>query len=145
MREPQRKTIDGVTFEVTPLGFRKGRQAFTRLAKALGPALGAAESVTELAQGQGVNKVLERLVGEVSDDDLDWFSETFAETTRFSRDGERWPTMRSAEQDALFGGNLTLFFRWLMFCMEVNFSDFLGLLRSAKSGEGLADQNQAQP
>ena len=133
MREPQKKTIDGVTYEVTPLGFKKGRRAFTRVAKILGPVLGAAESLDSLG-GRNVSAMLERLLTEVGDDDLDWFADVFGATTRFSRDGDKWPYLNESNREALFGGNLLAFFQWLVFCLEVNFSDFLGLLRKGKPG-----------
>ena len=146
MREPKTKVIDGVTFEVTPLGFKRGRQAFVRLGKAVGPALGAVDSVEALQAGDGVSKALERLLLDVSDDDLEWFAETFGETTRFWRDVSKGqPYLKSDNREALFAGQLMLFFKWLMFACEVNFSDFLGFVRPAKSGDGLSEKTGPLP
>lgn len=132
MREAQKKTIGEVTFEVTPLGFKQGRKAFVRLSKAVGPALAAAESVDHIKAGRGVTGMLEKLLDNVTDDDLDWFAEVMGKATRFSRDGDRWPYLDGNNREALFGGNLVLFFKWIVFCLEVNYADFLDLLKSGQ-------------
>ena len=142
MREPQKRTIEGVTFEVTPLGFKRGRRAFVRLSKAIGPALGAADSVDALRQGRGVTEVLEKLLDSVSDEDLEWFADVLGKGTRFSRDGDKWPFLNESNRDALFGGELVLFFRWLMFALEVNFSDFLELFKSGKTASDPSPQKE---
>jgi hypothetical protein len=140
MREPSKKTIDGVTFEVTPLGHKKARKAFMRLSKAIGPALaGAAGSgdVSDLT-GADVNiaAALGELVNHVSDEDLEWFSDVFGRTTRFSTDGQKWPFLDAANREVLFSGRLLLFFHWLAFALEENFSDFLDWLRPEASADG---------
>jgi len=146
MREPQKKTIDGITFEVTPLGFKQGRKAFVRLSKALGPALGAAPSVDALKAGRNVSAILERLVAEVSDDDLEWFASTLGDkNTRYSTDLEAWPFLNSANRETLFQGRLTLFFKWLIFALEVNFSDFLDLLKSVKTDGAPSEKGTTSP
>ena len=127
MREPEKKTIDGVTFEVTPLGYAVGRKAFVRLTKAVGPAL------AEAAQGSeegSMSAALERLVSSVEDSDLEWFADVLGKTTRFSTDGSKWPFLSEANRETLFSGRIFLFFQWLAFALEVNFSDFLSFLRS---------------
>jgi len=129
MREPQKKTIDGVTFEVTPLGYSTGRKAFVRLSKAVGPAL------AEAAGGgpdPDMAAALGSLVQNVEDDDLEWFADVLGKTTRFSSDGgDKWPFLTEANREVLFSGRIFLFFQWLAFALEVNFSDFLSFLKSA--------------
>lgn len=132
MRDPEQRTIDGIAFEVTPLGYKKARQVFVRLTKTIGPALamGAEGADVDMAAVLGV------LTDRVSDADLEYFGEVFGSTTKYSTDGERWPFLRAADQETLFAGQLMLFFRWLAFCLEVNFSDFLDFLKSAEVGGG---------
>lgn len=141
MRDAGKRTIDGVIFEVTPLGYREGRKAFVRLSKAVGPALAQASSGGDMADLSGsdvdVAAALSALVSEVSDGDLEWFADILGKTTRFSRGGDKWPYLVEANREALFAGEILLFFKWLAFALEVNFSDFLSFLRPAKSGDGL--------
>jgi hypothetical protein len=145
MRDPVKKTIDGVTFEVTPLGHKTARGAFVRLSKAVGPALARSAGsgdVTDLT-GSDVNvaAALGEVIGNVSDEDLDWFSDVLGKTTRYSVDGEKWPFLDSSNRDVLFQGRLLLFFHWLAFALEVNYSDFFGWLRSAlDAGEPAAEE-----
>jgi len=125
-----KRTIDGVTFEVTPLGFKQARVAFVRLTKALGPALAHVDT-----DAPDMAAALSALVERVGDDDLEWFADVFGETTRFSTDGSKWPYLHADLRESLFsGGKLMLFFQWLAFALEVNFSDFLVFLTRASGG-----------
>ncbi len=145
MREEQQKTIEEITFKVIPLGFKQSRKAFVRLAKAAGPALGKADSIASLKAGKDIGAVLEGLVDSVSDNDLEWFASVFGKTTRYSTDGEKWPFMTEANQETMFSGRLILFFRWLRFCLEVNYSDFLELLRSVETDAGSPGTKEESP
>lgn len=130
--EAQRKTIEGVEFEVTPLGHKLARQGFVRLSKILGPALAAA---TADGQDADMAAALGMLVDRADDSDLEWFGDTFGKATRFSTDGgARWPFLGSPEREALFTGRLMLYFQWLIFALEVNYSDFLDWLKRAAKG-----------
>lgn len=134
MREPIIETIDGVTFEVTPLGYKAQRAAFVRLSKALGPALAAlADKAPNLASINLVGAVTAAVEG-VSDDDLEWAAETFGEATRFwSSDPTRKPFLRAQEREALFGERgLVLFFKWLALCLRANFAPFFVALSGSK-------------
>lgn len=134
MREPMKKSIGDVTFEVTPLGFKVGRKAFVRLSKALGPSLKELTAAKDLLHAGTIAGAFGKVIEHVSDEDLDWFAEIMGKGTRFSRDGDKWPFLNEANREVLFAGNLTLFFQWLAFCLEVNFSDFLELFKDALKG-----------
>lgn len=128
--EAERKTIDGIVFEVSPLGFKQGRKAFVRLSKAVGPALAAAKSLEDL-KGSNVTAMLEKLVREIDDEDLEWFSDVFGKVTRFSREGDKWPFLTDSNRELLFQGRIMLFLKWLAFSLEVQFSDFYSQLKDA--------------
>lgn len=138
MRETQETTIDGVSFRVAQLGFKKARKVFMRVSKVLGPALatlGAESQAGEEISNEAILGAISGTLATVSDEDLDWLADTFGETTWFSRDREKWPLLKEANREMLFGGgNLLLFFRWIKFCLEVNFSDFLSVLGPRKDG-----------
>lgn len=134
MRDPETKTIDGIQFRITPLGFNEGRRGFVRLSKLLGPALGAAASAGT-KDPEGLAGALERALGGLTDEDLEWFADVMGKATQFSDDGSRWPWLTKDNREALFSGRLMLFFRWLVFALEVNYSDFLDWLKS-EIGDG---------
>lgn len=142
MIEPQTTTIEGVTFTVTPLRLKKSREVFLRLTKRVAPGLGAL--LDALASGGGslmdsdagkIGGALEALVGPLSDEDLDWISDAFGETTTFSTDGEKTPYLTAANRESLFQGRLVLFFRWIAYCIEVNYADFFALLRERETAD----------
>ncbi len=144
MLDGQEKVLGGIHFRVTPLGFKEARRAFVRLTKAVGPALARAADGTDPANARpedlDMGSVLEALVDRVEDSDLEWFANVFGKTTTFSRDGQKWPILREAEREVLFGGGqLMLFFEWLKFCLEVNFADFLDFVRRAKPDDALTE------
>lgn len=149
MQERKSKTIEGVTFYVTPLGFKAQRRGFVRLSKAVGPSLAVMSSGTapapseaeqEPAQAVEMGPAIRELVDRISDEDLEWFEQLFGPTTMFSVDDpEKTPILREPEREILFRGRLALYFQWLAFCLEVNYSDFLSWLKSAVSGGGRSE------
>lgn len=130
MREPQKSTIDGVIFEVTPLGFRKGRAVFMRVSKAVGPSLAlVAERPGSRLSALPLAEIVTRALEAVSDDDLEWLADVLGETTRFSTDGGvKLPYLTGPNREQLFAGRISLFFRWIWFALEVNFADFFDFL-----------------
>ncbi len=141
MREVKSKEINGVTFEVTQLGFKSGRAVFMRVSKLIGPSLAAlAHGAPSLktVTSEALLTALSKALMTVNDDDLEYLASQFGETTRFHKgDPSKSPFLKADNREELFSGNLVLFFQWLMFCLEVNFSDFLaawaGLSASAPS------------
>ncbi len=128
MRTPETRVIDGISFEVTPLGFTAGRKLFVRLSKALGPALahlaGGAPSLAALDLPRAVASALESL----TDADLDWASEILGDCTRvWEDDASKKPFLDKSHRESLFSGRILLFFRWLAFALEVNYSDFFAV------------------
>ena len=110
-----------VLFRVTQEGFATGRAIFVKLAKAIGPALGALATGGKEPLAAALRSATENL----SDADLAWLTEKLGASTQFSTDGgEKWPFMTKDNQEELFGGNLVLYFGWLYFALRVNFSDF---------------------
>lgn len=133
------REIDGVRFRMTPLGFAKARRIFVRLTKIAGPAMAKAapQGASDLADAMAV------LTEKVSDADLEDLAETFGDCTRFSQDGDAWPFLNKANREALFsGGRLMLFFQWLAFALEVNYSDFFEWLKSAGGAAGQPSQSE---
>ena len=147
MREPESRVIDGVEFKVTPLARKAQRTAFVKLTKIIAPAVAkaadGAKSVADLQahMGKHLVSVIDSLASKVEVEDLDYFEGLFSKCTEYSEDGgEKWPHLRHEEnRDAVFGGRLPLYFQWMKFCLEVNFSDFLEFAKPASPAAGSAD------
>jgi hypothetical protein len=117
--------IGAHTYKVTQLDALKGRRAFTRLAKLLGPAF--AQLQGEGTDDEKVARALTSLVDRMSEDDVDFFCDAFAELTEVSGGAYK----KAAPQlDTVFAthfaGNYLEMTRWLIFAMKVNFSSFFG-------------------
>lgn len=136
---PKTQTIGAYTYTVFPLTAIPGRRAFVRLAKALGPALGVAATVKE-GDETGMVNAFARLMGALSEDDVDYFCDLFAQSTTV-RMGKDEPKLFDIF-DIHFAGRYMEMFRWLAFCVGVNYGDFFAGLRKAKAES--AAQNTPQ-
>lgn len=123
-----------VQFEVTQLGFEAGLLAFDRLARTIGPVFA---KIGDARKGAPVKlaDLLETGIKSVTHADLVHFADVFGKTTRYSLDGgETWPYLHKAQREALFAGDLPLFFAWLSFAVETNFSGFFDALGTVPGG-----------
>lgn len=153
-RQTERTEIDGIGFEVTQLGMRKGRALFVRLAKALGPALAVAldgaPSLAALAQASaapgaalssggaagGLAPAVIKALEGLSDDDLAATMADLSEVTRYAPGGaasSKWPILDAANQEELFAGRILLLVKFLGFAIRVQFADFFGELAALGS------------
>jgi hypothetical protein len=135
-------TIEGVTYKVTQLPFKRGQRLLVRLFKTLGPALAAAIAAAPRIKGRklgempvaevlpGISQALLLLSDKLSEQDMEYVTDTLAELTEFSRDGKTWLPL-SQELEFHFAGRYGAFLKWLGFALRVNylgFSNGLGLL-----------------
>lgn len=145
------KELDGLVFRASQMPFREQRKMFVFLSRKVSPALqelfqglGSVADVKEGLNPAAMAKALRQLVEQVSDEDL----QTIANSLGLScevRDPEAgdWVMMTTVVQDRIFRGKLSTFFAWVVFCVEVNFSDFftaLGLNGDAPESPGGGDQ-----
>lgn len=154
-KEPQTRLIDGFEYEVTQLGFTEGRRALVRLIRAIGPTLGKAlqnvDNKLDFSKIKNLEDVKVSVAGQIveelstclTDEHLDYFCKVFGDNTLVSVS----PANRANKvpldmqwQERHFQGNYTSFFKWLWFCLEVNFAGFtdgLGALsRNGSPAEG---------
>ncbi len=129
-RKTETREIDGIQFRVTQLGFASGRKLLVRLAKTMGPSLatlaGGAKSLKDVDLVSLVRTAVEGL----EDSDLESYAEILGEVTQWSTGGGKWPALSYANREELFSGRILLFFRWLMFALEVQYADFSGALKA---------------
>ncbi len=130
--ETTTREIQGTKFQVTQLPFGQARKTLTLLVKRLGPGLvqaaAAGGTPTNLSYA-GVAAGVQDMILRLEDEDLETLSATFGKSTRVVQ-GDATPVLDSAAQEHLFkGGELTKYFTWLAFCIEVNYADFFAVLR----------------
>jgi hypothetical protein len=138
-RKTETREIGGVRFEVTQLGFAKSRAVFVRLAKCIGPSfaqLAGTPSLMDLGStvaDAGFARAVETLLANVHDDDLEYFAaELGGDHARYSIDGgDHRPKLDRSGREACFEGRLDLFFSWLAFALEANYSDFFRAIAAA--------------
>lgn len=135
MREAVRREIGGRSFKITQLGFRKSRQVFVRLAKALGPSLALVADNAKSIKDLPLAGMLRAAIENIDDHDLEWLADVFGETSQIEAGGGKWPFLTEGLREEVFGyGALGLFFQWIWACLEVNYADFLGPLLAPKGG-----------
>lgn len=128
MIKTEDRQIGKVTYSVTQLGFKKSREVFARLTKMLGPALGL------LLNGgsEGAAGALEAVCAQVSEADLEYLCDVFAECTMVKMPDGKRAKLSADAQELLFGGALVDCFKWLAFALEVNYGDFFDVFKGAQ-------------
>jgi hypothetical protein len=124
------------------------------LGKPIGNAIGGGESIDNAVVG----KIISGLSESIEADDIDFLCDEFSKTSDVQGGEETaWrqfaqPVPLSAENGALldmhFAGQYGELLQWLMFCVEVNYGDFLpGMenvsLRGVLQGLGTVSQSQS--
>jgi hypothetical protein len=131
--ETKSREINGVRYEVEPLGFVAGRKAFVRLANLLGPALGSFDAapkgvdgkVTEADAGAALTKAIGGLLATIRDEDLIYFQDLFSKRTTVHLADGKSPVLAGVLEEH-FTGNLGAYFSWLAFAIEATYADFFG-------------------
>jgi hypothetical protein len=131
MRDPLTETIDGRTYEVTPLPAGQALKTLARLLRLVAPALGkpgslraAGQTLQQVILG-GIGGALERLDGE----ELDALCRELAQTTMVRGGGA--PFRLDAQFDVHFQGDVLGVLRWLRFALEANFGPLFSALGQA--------------
>lgn len=125
LAQAQTKTIDGVTYEVLPLGALASARVAARALKMAAPAFGDVASL--VAASKAVNSALEGLAAGIAsdlDDEVIVFAmEQFAKVTHFEVDGRKLPMISSqaSHLDEHFRGRFVPMLQWLAFAASVSF------------------------
>jgi hypothetical protein len=112
----QEREIDGVMYEAWPLPFRVGMPLLKRTLDIIAP-IGSA------VMAGGDKAVFDVLPTAFTDSDVSRFAKAFGANARV-KEGDAWIPLMEAKQDLHFAGAYPRFMKWLLFCMEVNFSGF---------------------
>jgi hypothetical protein len=147
MLEAKEREIDGIVFRYQPMTATPARKLFDELVQRFGPALGAAlggiddlpapeNGATEVqlgaitgALGIGISDFSKALEPEFHAK----LVERLGEKTEFQND-QGFVKFDEANREVMFGTKLATELKWILFCLEVQFSDFLDLFQEAISG-----------
>ena len=120
------RTINGKRYDIVALAAEPGRRMLIKLFKLIGPTLSQAlrgkSSLKELRivdlSGDDLANMVMELSERVSEDDFNTIVETFLGSTQI--DG------KPVEPYLAFAADYGSLFKWLGFCVEHNYSSFLG-------------------
>lgn len=128
MIETKSKKIGDVTYRVRQLKATSGRKILVRLLKVFGPALDAVDTKGGINIGALLGGALQGL----DEETVDSLCDTFAQQTEFELANGNFVGLGEAGQfDLHFAGKYVEMTQWLVFCVQVNFADFLGVLSAA--------------
>lgn len=125
LAQAQSKTIDGVTYEVLPLGALASARVAAKVLKMAGPAFGDVASL--VAASKAVSSALEGLfagiVADLDDDVMVFCLEQFAKVTHFEVGGAKLPmiSQQASHLDEHFRGRFVPMLQWLAFAASVSF------------------------
>jgi len=141
-RQSFTKKIGENTYEVEQLHLLEAKKVLLILSKKLGPGLAkilsASDSLASVSNGlnsmatQAIADGLLQLVQDIDEKSLETIQEAFGKSSKIITENSS-PIMTSATINNHFhGGNMSEYFGWISFCIEVNFVDFLSALGMKK-------------
>ena len=155
MLEPVEKEIDGIGFKYQPMMATKARKILIELIHKFGGSLAAgverlgdAELDADLSQIIGkltspVGGIIRELTSNLTPEYYENLCKEFAERSFVTNPKGDWIAMKKEVRDMYFGVKLLTEAKWLMFCLEAQYADFFGLVRTA-SESAAAYQRVAQ-
>ncbi len=111
MRETKSSIIGKYKYSVTQLGATDSRKVLMRITKVFGSGMGAKEPIP-------------RMLAALNDDDVQFLCDTFSAVTCVQMNEKQAPQLNTIYEEH-FAGNIMGQLKWLAFCVEVNFGDFL--------------------
>lgn len=130
---PQQRSIDGQEFKVTPLGGLSARSVNVRMVRLLGPLLvKGRDGVTDLFQN-------------LTEMDVEYLCDVFMPKTMMRSNEGKWVQLDSGIFDIIFGQKQLTMWKWLKFCLEVNFPDFLALAKGKLGDLGDLGEKEEKP
>ena len=129
------REIEGRMFRAWPMAWGIGRPALVKLMGILSPVLsGVFRGGTP---GEATAAVFDALPSALSDADLTYFAKAFGDASHV-KVGDQWVPLVEQNQSTQFAADYLGFFRWLVFCAEVNFGGFFaGVMKGGSGAEFL--------
>ena len=134
--EPATREIDGHRYTYRPLGAKAGMRLFTALVQRLGGSVGAAMGGGVDRSALGANAIGE-LCRQLDPDFVEHLIDQLAPRTTVALPGDSGTkdVDLSKVLDLHFGGRLLAQLHWLEFCLETQYADFLGELKTKLGGD----------
>lgn len=120
----QTRTIEGVTYLISPMSFDISREALIRFGKICGPFianLATARGGDEASKHEAVKNAIQAIVALVSNEDLKYFDSVFAPRTKYI-DHEGKEIYLKPVLVVHFDDKLDAYFQWLRECILINWS-----------------------
>jgi hypothetical protein len=117
MKDPQSRTIDGVTYTMTPLPPRQGLIVGTIITKVLGQA------------GKTPDAPIAGILSALDAKDLQFLCDTYAKITTVDLGNGKSPVLFSIF-DSHFEANYGAMTLWLAFCLEVDFGSLFLVMKN---------------
>lgn len=128
------RKIGDKTYTVRALAAKPGRATLVRLIRVLGPTMAAAfASAPEGAKdapASGVVDALKEFCARLTEDDLEYFYAVFAECTEVQGPSNPGPVPLTDRSLDAFAADYGSMLEWLAFCVDHNYSSFLGDLKA---------------
>jgi hypothetical protein len=133
MLEPQTKQIDDVNVTVTQLPAMRALKLLHRILKAVAPSAAkamASGDAKKLAL-TNLSEAAELLFDRLSEEDLAAVTKQLLSTAFVTAGDEQRPAVSGDILHGAFDGHIGLLMKVLAFALEVNYGDFLGVLKRA--------------
>lgn len=146
MREPEVITIGDHTYEIKPLATSAMLKLMTRLARLLGPSVGALQNPSDLASFASVGRILAELSERFEEADVLSVCAVLAAQTMIVEDDKKLHLggERGAQWETHFAGDPVGLFRWLGAAMEVNFGPLVAWLAEASKAKAVSAAGTAK-
>jgi len=151
MLETKERTIDGYDFKYYPLMATPARELLDKLIRMFGPSIAAAVEGLEGADvgvdmkvtdilGSAMGSIggsLREIAGAVQPAFHHKLVEDLGKQTEWRNEEGNFVPLKKDMREVLFATNLLTEFKWIAFCLEVQFSDFFGLFQTL-AGQAVA-------
>lgn len=128
MRTPERRTIAGTSYEITPLPARESARTALRLGKLLAPGLSTLQSVPQVLAA--LLGALGELLARADADEVLAIMAVLAKATQVEIAPGRWVVLAD-HFDAHFAGDQPALWRWFWTALEVEYGPLLTALLAA--------------
>jgi hypothetical protein len=151
MIEVKEKTIDGHDFKFHPMMATPARELLDKLIRMFGPSIAAAVEGLDSAEvdtNMEITSILGSAMGSIGGSLREIAAamqpafhhklvEELGSHTQWRNEDGNYVPLRKDLREVLFATNLLTEFKWIAFCLEVQFSDFFGLFQTL-AGQAVA-------
>jgi hypothetical protein len=133
MLEPQTREIDGLTVTVQQLPAMRAFKLLHKILKAVAPSAAKALASGDMknVSSGNLSEAAEILFDRLSEDDLAAVTRQLLDMAFVTAEGEQRPARNGDLLHSAFDGRVGTLIKTIAFALEVNYGDFLAVLKSA--------------